>query len=343
MTIKDLSPYNIVSEGLKELKENERKVVAGRFGIDVPHRTLSSIGRELKLSRERIRQIEKDSLKKLANKVIEQHHEEIERIAKSFQSAGGVAATNQLAEKFLDEAYRGDVNQFNSLNLIFFVMPQIKKIKKTKEIEEGWILAQISRSEAIKVIDEWANHLKKKCAPESLEILLKAHPHHSKYEVTFLSELPSISKKIVKTEEGHVGLSSWSEINPRNIRDKIYYVLKKANKPLHFEDIANKIKDQGFDRKGVVKATVHNELIADSRFVLVGRGVYALKEWGFKPGTVADIIKDILRDKHDGMVLEEIMHGVLEQRVVKRNTVLINLKTKSDFKRVGEDKYALAK
>lgn len=94
--------------------------------------------------------------------------------------------------------------------------------------------------------------------------------------MTFLSELPHVSKKIVKTETGHIGLTNWPEINPKNVRDKIYYIFKKSEKPIHFDEIAKKINEQNFSKKKIVRATVHNELISDKRFVLVGRGIYKL-------------------------------------------------------------------
>lgn len=340
--MKNFSPYNIVREALVGAKENEQRVISGRFGIDSTHKTLSAIGKELDLSRERVRQIEKDGLKKIAIKILEQHKEEIENVVATFEKNGGVAVNQKIAEKFLNEAHQGDPNQFNALNLIFFVMPQLKKIKKTRELEEGWILAKISRGEAIKIIDEWVEQLREHNKPASLDVLLNENPAHSKYEIAFLSELPSISKKIIKTEEGNIGLASWSEINPRNIRDKIYYVLRKNGKPMHFDEIADRIKSQGFDNKSVVKATVHNELIADKRFVLVGRGIYALSEWGFQPGTVLDVIVDVLSGAKGALEAEEIIRQVLKQRVVKKNTIMINLKTKSRFKRVGESKFTLA-
>ncbi|MFA5927318.1 MAG: HTH domain-containing protein [Patescibacteria group bacterium] len=342
MAIKSFSPYGIVHDALSALKSNEQRVITGRFGIDSPRLTLSAIGKDLKLSRERVRQIERDGLKKLAGTILESHKDSISKIVDTFAKNGGISVNHKIADKFLEDAYKGDPNQFNSLALIFFIMPQLKKVKKTRELEDSWIMAELSRSEAIKVINDWVEHLEKIQKPQSLDVLLKVHPHHNKYEITFLSELPSISKRVIKTEDNMIGLASWAEVNPRNIRDKIFYILKKANKPLHFEEIANRIKSQEFDKKKVVKATVHNELIADNRFVLVGRGVYALREWGYKPGTVSEIISSILEKNKSGMRVDEIVKEVLKQRVVKKNTILINLKTKDLFKKVAEDCYSLA-
>jgi len=341
MVIKNFSPYKVVKEAFADLKSNELTVVAGRFGIDAEHKTLSAIGKNLNLSRERIRQIEKEALKKLAKKIVDSGNTFVEQIVNSLEKNGGITSHDRIAERMLEDAYRSDKQEFNSLHLIFILLPQILKIEKTKELEAGWMLASISRNDVILVINEWVSHLKKSKKPETIDVLVDANPHHRKYKVTFLTELPLISKKLVKTEDGLVGLATWPEVNPRNVRDKIYYVLKKSGKPLHFNDIAKKIGEQTFDNKSVVRATVHNELIADERFVLVGRGIYGLSEWGYKEGTVADIIKEILVKSPEGLTADEIVKEVLRQRIVKKNTILINLQTKPFFKKVDRGRFAL--
>lgn len=341
MVIKNFSPYKIVKEVISELKPNENTVISGRFGIETSHKTLSAIGKELKLSRERIRQIEREGLRKLARFFVEKNSIYIDQIVETFEKSGGITCHEKITEKFLEESFWRNKDEFNSLHLILSLMPQIIKIEKTKELESGWILASLSKDDAIKVINDWADHLKKTKKPETLDILIDNHPGHAKYQVAFLSELPHISKKLVKTETGHIGLASWPEVNPKNVRDKIYYILKRVAKPMHFDEISKKIGEQSFDGKKIVKATVHNELIADERFILVGRGIYALKEWGYQEGTVADIIKNILADKSEGMTAPAIIEAVLKQRLVKKNTILINLQTKPFFKKSTKDRYVL--
>lgn len=341
MTQNSFSPYKIIKNSLEGLKGNEIKVITGRFGIDTERKTLSAIGKELNLSRERIRQIEKDALKKLAVKIIEKNNAVIESLIESFKKSGGIIKHDRIADKFLEEAYAKNKNEFNSLNLIFYMIPQLKKIEKTRELEESWMLAELNREELIKIINDWVNHLQKTKKPLTIDVLVKEHPQHAKYELTFLSELPHVSKRIIKTENGRVGLTTWPEVNPKNVRDKIYFVLKKEGKPLHFEEIARKINEQTFSKRKIVKATVHNELIADNRFVLVGRGIYALSEWGYEPGTVKEVIIKILKEAGKPMNTNEIIEKVLKRRTVKKNTVLINLQTKAEFKRVEDDLYAL--
>ena len=131
-------------------------------------------------------------------------------------------------------------------------------------------------------------------------------------------------------------------VNPKNIRDKIYVILHEHGKPLHFNEIAKSIKDSSFRRKDVTTQAIHNELIKDNRFVLIGRGIYALKEWGYRKGTVADIIADVLKKAAEPLHRDEIVRRVLQHRHVKETTILLNLQGKPQFKRVAKATYTLA-
>ena len=90
----------------------------------------------------------------------------------------------------------------------------------------------------------------------------------------------------------------WPEISPKTVRDKIYLVLKKNDEPLHFETIARRINEVKFDDgQKALGPTVHNELIKDDRFVLVGRGMYGLQERGYEPGIAREVIAKVLKEK----------------------------------------------
>ena len=111
---------------------------------------------------------------------------------------------------------------------------------------------------------------------------------------------------------------------------------------MHFSEIANAIGSSDFRRKNVTVQAIHNELIKDSRFVLIGRGIYALNSWGYKKGTVADIITNILsKAGNEGLSKEEIVKQVLKERKVKETTVLLNLQNKKEFIRIDKDHYRL--
>jgi DNA-directed RNA polymerase delta subunit len=127
------------------------------------------------------------------------------------------------------------------------------------------------------------------------------------------------------------GLFDWKEINPKGTREKIYIVLKERNKPLHFVEIAEHIDKYQLSKKKAHPQTVHNELIKDDRFVLIGRGIYALKEWGYQEGTVKDILKDILKKSKKPLTKDEILEQVFKMRKVKKSTVMINLNNSLHF------------
>ena len=154
-----------------------------------------------------------------------------------------------------------------------------------------------------------------------------------------------ISKRIQPSKEGGLGLIEWPEIKPRGVKDKAFLVFKKHGKPLHFTEVANLIDkfDYNMPNKKTYPQTVHNELIKDPRFVLVGRGTYALSDWGYVPGTIKDIITNVLKGKNEPIHKDEVVKQVLAQRLVAKNTVLMNLNNKKHFDKDSGDRYFLRK
>jgi hypothetical protein len=148
-------------------------------------------------------------------------------------------------------------------------------------------------------------------------------------------------KKLDQNKFGQWGHSSWREVLPKTINDKIYLVLKDHGKPMYYGDIAKRISELGFDTKNVNTATTHNELILDDKYVLVGRGMYGLKEWGYQNGTVADVVESILKASAQPLSKEELTEAVMKQRLVKQTTVNLALMNKSRFKKTTDGKYTL--
>ncbi|PJB17923.1 hypothetical protein CO115_05170 [Candidatus Falkowbacteria bacterium CG_4_9_14_3_um_filter_36_9] len=159
-------------------------------------------------------------------------------------------------------------------------------------------------------------------------------------ENKIIYSLLKASKHIGQNKFGHWGIYNSKEIKPKTINDKIYLVLKNHGQPMHFVEIADKINKISFDNKKANPATVHNELILDSKYILVGRGLYGLKEWGYKKGTVADIITSILADSQNSLSKEEIINKVLDQRLVKKSTIILSLMNKDKFIKL-DGKYKL--
>lgn len=205
-----------------------------------------------------------------------------------------------------------------------------------KEYVAFWYANDNAVKEAKKTVEGFVKYLKAKGTPCKL----------SEYETglsdTTLKNYISISSEILINNEGLYGLASWPEVNPRNIRDKAFLALKKLGKPLHFSEIYGMITKSlvGGD-KAILLQSVHNELIRNPEFVLIGRGIYALKEWGYQPGWVKDILAEALRKEKRGLSKDELIEKVLAQRQVKKSTILLNLSDKGYFLRDQDGKYML--
>ena len=201
-------------------------------------------------------------------------------------------------------------------------------------------IAEYGDSKTIRTrIDEIVGIIKANKAPMNIEELDAKlnyeHPSH-------IEAIAKLSKQL-SVLNGQWGLTKWPTVNPKNIRDKIFVVLQEAQNPMHFSEIADAISASNFRRNNVTVQAIHNELIKDNRFVLIGRGIYALSSWGYEKGTVSDIIVKVLKKAGDeGLSRKEIVKRVLKKRYVKETTVLLNLQNKKLFAKVGKDNYKLA-
>jgi hypothetical protein len=187
------------------------------------------------------------------------------------------------------------------------------------------------------LVNEIIEAIKKINQPTTIQKLAKQTSISNPDQVAALA---SVSKQLA-TLNDKWGLIKWPIVNPRNIRDKIYVILKENGKHMHFNEIAAAIKESDFKRKNVTTQAIHNELIKDNRFVLIGRGIYALKEWGYKKGTVSDIISEVLKEAGEPLHRDEIVKRVLKSRFVKETTILLNLQGRPQFKRVAKATYTL--
>lgn len=314
--------YKKISNNLLSgLNPREREVIVRRFGLEGRNKeTLEAIGQDFGVCRERIRQIQEEATKKIRSR-IEIARPAFESFSRYLEQWGGL----RKEEILLSEVGGKQANEvFFLLSLSpFFRFPE------NKEFWAFWALRKEIFEKANKIIKIAISKLEKKKTPLSLEEL--SLPLDNQKARAILE----ISKRIGQTKKGLFGLKEWPEITPRGLKDKAYLVLKEIQKPLHFTEIAKMIGEN------CNVHSVHNELIKDERFVLVGRGIYALKEWGFIPGEVKEVIAHILAQKKRPLSKDEIIEEVLKQRMVKKTTILMNLSNRNYFVRDEKGKYRL--
>ncbi|MDP2690861.1 MAG: sigma factor-like helix-turn-helix DNA-binding protein [bacterium] len=337
----------MVKEMFMVLTEKEQDVITRRFSLNnQPKQTLEKIGESFSVTRERVRQIENIALSKLRRTINNTKFYRINKLAKEITTQrGGIMLEEDLVSEMLSVFMKHGEADANIIRLSMVIDPELVKQDKSDVFYPFWAYNSITITEVRQINDAAISLLKKRADVfEEAKLITELKSIFSRKEEDFsdkcLVAALTVDKRLKRVESGW-GLIEWRHINPRSIRDKAYIVLKKAKKPLHFVDIANKISEVGFDRKVVTVQAVHNELIRCEKFVLVGRGLYVLKEWGYKEGTVADVIEDILRD-HDGpMTKQEIIESVLKQRHVRIGTISLNLQKNPHFARVGRAVYDL--
>lgn len=337
---------NVIEDIFMVLTPKEKEVVIKRFALDHKEkRTLESIGRGFNVTRERVRQIEKIALTKLRRTVSSTKFRYIYELAQAvLKEEGGILLEETLIQRILSMVEPSmDVDE-HVIRLGLTISPGLEALEKNNFYHLNWRLGTIPMSLIKSVLDTAIQILKtaNEIIPSDNFIsTLQNSPALSQLDLQkkFLQSVLTIDCRIMQIQEGY-GLSAWRHVNPKSIRDKALIVLRRANAPLHFTEIARRIKESDFDEKNVTVQAVHNELIRYPQFVLVGRGLYGLKEWGYSEGTVADIIEDLLKKKSP-MTKKEITDGVLNQRSVKKGTISLNLQKNPHFVRVGRAVYAL--
>jgi len=338
----ELSPSSIKSAAfdlVKAMEERSKRVISKRFGLDgMPAKTLHSIGDEEGVTRERIRQIEQFVLESL--KKGEGGSAKSKRVREALQEVmnllGGVAR-----EEVLDEIFglKEGVEK-SSLRFLLRTLPKISEIRESSRLTHHF--AQEKCVPLNDILEKAEKYLKENSNLVSDESLIsKLKENFPAISENALRSALSVGLNIVRTPFGDWGIRGWIEATPRGVGDKAYVVLKREKEPRHFVKITELINEAKFDRRVAHPQTVHNELIRDERFVLVGRGLYALKEWGYQAGTVADVLERILRKSTAPMLKEDLVDAVLKERIVKRNTILLALQNRKRFARTSSGHYAL--
>ena len=317
---------------VKDLPERQREIIWRRFGFETGKReTLESIGKSYSICRERVRQIEADGFSKIRPK-LKRYQKIFQYFLDLLKTSGGLKKEDILLSQL------GKAKFQNQVYFLLTLAEPFERFAEDKDFYSFWLTQKESFNLAQKIIDLILDKFEKEKRSLTEEELFKINsltklsPDWKKsWDRGWVFSYLEISKKIFRNSEGQFGLKNWPEINPRGVKDKAYLVFKKEKRPLHFTEVANLIE-------GALFQTVHNELIKDPRFILIGRGIYGLEEWGYYPGQVKDIILKILKEEGP-LTKEEILERVLKQRLVKESTILLNLSNKKYFFRDSQGKY----
>ncbi len=342
-TLHDLD--GIIENLLLLLSDKEKVVIKKRFNLaNEGKHTLESIGQEFSVTRERIRQIENNALNKMRRNVFNTALKNLHEFVGSYvRTHGGLFRQETLVKDLLALSEEKENTPVSAINLSLVLHEGLESIGNTINFHPYLRVKDIKDQSVKHASNHLVNQLHKHGDVRNIE---KIH-HDSKdyfknieFNINQLKSLVDIDKRLTLLDDALVALCEWRHIHPRTLRDKIMYILRNNKKPLHFAKISEKIIDANFDNKNVNVQAVHNELIRHDSFVLIGRGIYAMSEWGYERGTVADVIEKILLENGESD-MEDIIAEVLKKRQVKKITIQLALKNIEKFERVGRKRYVI--
>jgi hypothetical protein len=332
-------PKQTVKRLLSSLPDRARDVIIFRYGLgkDTKRMTLDAIGKKYGITRERVRQIEAYALNNI-RKSGEYAKEKavFSEIEALLHSLGGIV---------VEDDFLGHISKDKSIqNHIFFLLvvgEPFRKFKEDDEFRHRWhVNEELSKQVENALRKLYSSLNNQDLLPES-EMVNKFLGHladvSEKYKnQEVVKRWLQISKLIGKNPLGDWGVAHSPNVKTKGMRDFAFLVIRKHGSPIHFREVAKQITAM-FNKKAHV-ATTHNELIKDPRFVLVGRGLYALAEWGYAPGVVRDVIRSVIT-KSGPLTKEEVVDKVMKERYVKENTIVVNLQNPKYFKRERDGKY----
>jgi len=337
-------PKQSVKKLLSALQERSRDIIIKRYGLgkNPECMTLDAIGKTYNITRERVRQIENHAINTIRkSKYYSEEKQTFIEIEKIISDMGGI-----VVEQDLLDTVSKDPSIQSCINFLLVVGHPFNKVKEDEDFKHRWFIDNniadtihgslkklyenlkdddlVSEQEMIKV---FLNYIKDVADQYKTDEMCKRYL--------------CLSKKICQNPLGEWGKASSPNINTKGVRDYAYLVIRKHGSPIHFKEVAKAITTV-FNKKAHV-ATTHNELIKDPRFVLVGRGLYALSEWGYINGVVKDVIKKVIEKNGGPMTKKDIVDKVMKERYVKENTIVINLQNKKYFTKNKDGKYDVVK
>lgn len=342
MAIISFRPKQVSKKLLSSLKDRSFDVIANRYGLldDAERKTLEAIGDKYGITRERVRQIENTALNTIRkSKEMEEHKPIFDELKTILNSLGAVVGE----EEFLSHIAKDKSTQ-NHIHLYLVLSDEFEKMKEDDEFRSRWAVDHQIVGNVHEALNKLYSSLgddelvhENKIVEKFLGFVKDLSEEHRDEEIA--KRWLRMSKKVGKNPLNEYGRAESKNVKTRGVKDYTFLVMRRHGEPMHFREVAEAIT-KTFNRK-TLAATTHNELIKDPRFVLVGRGRYALREWGYKPGIVREVIESIIKE-NGPMTKDEIVDAVLKERFLKRNTILVNLHNPKYFKKTKDGKYTNA-
>lgn len=327
-------PKKITKKITSHLQARAGDVIMNRFGLtaDGKRKTLEEIGKKYNITRERVRQVEESALKLIKKSDAYKAEQAIfDELKQLMHKLGSIVAEHE----FLPYISKDKTTQ-NHIHFFLTLSDLFKKHREDEHFHSRWSVDDTITNKVHDALRKLYASLKDEDLVPETEIIKKFFEHMKDVAEMYRDEEMakrwlSMSKSVAKNGLGEWGKATSPNIRTRGVKDYAFLVMRKHGSPMHFKEVADAIS-KTFNKK-THYATCHNELIKDSRFVLVGRGMYALAEWGYKAGIAREVIQDILKREGEPLSKEDVVTKVMKERYFKKNTILVNLANQKYFKK----------
>ncbi len=332
-------------------KPKERLVLMKKFWLtwdkEIP---LQRIWKEYNLTRERIRQIETQALMRFRRLIVgnETYMSVLQEAKKVLDTHGGILWEDILIAKLVNK----NIFKFSKqeLKLILVSDFDVTYLKRNKYLNKAFYLEPLYEdmlTKLVLVISEYFE--KRKKSQDIYEFIWNLKDnfakdykdvHYLKNDLFFIHFFDTIRE--ISVFDGKIWLPVFADVNPKTIKLKILYTMRRINKPIHYQELPAKIIER-FPAKSVKVNTIHNELVKNNDiFVNLWLGIYWLKERWYEWGMVKDILVRIFDRNGRPMNVKELCKEMLKEKMVSPNTVMLNLQKYKDlFKRVEKWVYEL--
>lgn len=334
-------------------KPKERLILMKKFGLDgskeIP---LQRIWKEYSLTRERIRQIETQALMRFRRLIVwnDTYMEVLQEAKKIIDAHGGILCESTLISKMVNK----NIFKFSKqeIKLVLVSDFDVTYLKRNKYLNKAFYLEPLYEDMLTKMVlyvqayfekrnksqdlYEFIGYLKENFAKDFKDV------HYLKSDLFYVNFFDTIRE--ISVFDGKIGLPIFADVNPKTIKLKILYTMRRINKPIHYQELPSKIMEW-FPAKNIKINTVHNELVKNNDiFVNLGLWIYGLKERWYEWGMVKEILVRIFEKNDRPMNVKELCKEMLKEKMVSPNTVMLNLQKYKDlFKRVEKWVYELVK
>ena len=336
-------PQKITKKITAHLADRTLDVIENRFGLtaDGKKKTLEEIGKKYHITRERVRQVEEAAINLIKKSDAYKNEQAIfDELRQIVHNLGSIVAEHEFLP-FISK----DKSTQNHINFFLVLADVFKRHREDEHFHTRWSVDDAMTNKVHEALRKLYTSLKDEDLIPETEMIKKFFEQMKDCteecrNAEMAKRWLSISKNIAKNELGEWGKASSPNIRTRGVKDYAFLVMRRHGSPMHFKEVADSIS-KTFGKK-IHYATCHNELIKDPRFVLVGRGMYALAEWGYKAGIAREVIQDILKKEREPLSKDEVVKKVMKERYFKKNTILVNLANPKYFRKDKNGFYTLA-